>query len=235
MAVILGNVLAVILESEPKLELRYRDWFFWIEHASIIFFTIEYALRIWVCTVEERYRSPLYGRLRYAVTPLALIDLLAIAPFYIPLFAADLRVIRSIRLFRFVRLLKFGRYSDAFRLLGKVFSRKREELIATLTILLALLVISATLMYEAEHLAQPDKFRSIASTMWWAVVTLTTVGYGDVFPITTMGKILGAVISILGIGMFALPTAVLGAGFVEEIQARKSQAFNCPHCGKRIA
>jgi voltage-gated potassium channel len=234
MAVILGNVVAVILESEPELQSRFGSWFLGFEQTSVAFFTVEYLLRIWVCVEAEEYRSPFRGRLRYAATPLALVDLLAIAPFYVPLIAADLRVIRAIRLFRFVRILKLGRYSDAFRLLGTVVSRKRQELAAAFTVLMALVVIAATLMYEVEHVAQPQKFRSILATMWWAVATLTTVGYGDVFPVTGAGKLLAAVISILGIGMFALPTSILGAGFVEELQARKSAHRICPHCGKPL-
>ena len=211
MILILTNVLAVILESVVSLRTQYRPLFLRFEFFSVIIFTIEYLLRIWSCTVDPRYRSPFVGRLKFALSPLALIDLLAIAPFYIPLASADLRVVRVMRLFRFARLLKFGRYSEAFRLLGTVIRDKQEELIATFTVLVSLLLIASSLIYEVERIAQPDEFSSIPAAMWWAVVTLTTVGYGDVFPVTDLGRLIGAIIAVLGIGMVALPTGIIGA------------------------
>jgi voltage-gated potassium channel len=229
--VILANVVAVILDSVPSIELRFHRPFLWFEYASIALFTAEYLLRIWVCTADERYSSPLLGRLRFALTPFALVDLLAIAPFYVPFISADLRVIRTMRLFRLARMFKLGRYSEAFRVLGRVLRTKREELAASLTVLIALLVIASTLMYEAEHAVQPNKFSSIPAAMWWAVVTLTTVGYGDVFPVTPIGMLVGGVMAVLGIGMFALPTGILGAGFIQEVHARGKNSVTCPHCG----
>jgi len=138
------------------------------------------------------------------------------------------------RLFRILRVLKFGRYSDAFRLLAKVIRSKRQDLIATTTVLAILLIVAASMMYEAESAAQPDKFSSIPEAMWWAVVTMTTVGYGDVYPVTALGKLFGGLIAVLGIGMFALPTGIIGAGFVEQLQARKVLPQNCPHCGQQL-
>lgn len=234
MTLVLCNVLAVVLESVQELQARFGQMFLWFEVVSIAIFTIEYLLRIWSCTSDKQYSSPLYGRLRFALTPLALIDLLAIAPFYIPFALPDLRVVRAMRLIRILRILKFGRYSEAFRLLGRVLHGKRQELAATFTILVALLIIAASLMYEAERLVQPDEFRSIPAAMWWAIVTLTTVGYGDVFPVTDTGRMLAAMIAVLGIGMVALPTGIIGAGFVETFQTRKATPPLCPHCGKTI-
>lgn len=234
MALILANVLAVIFESVQPLAAQFRSFFLWFEIISVLIFTVEYLLRLWSCTSDPRYRSSFYGRLKFALTPLALVDLLAIAPFYLPLMAADFRALRAMRLLRFLRILKFGRYLEAFRLLGSVVRNKRQELAAVFTVLFGLLIIAATLMYEAEHAAQPDKFANIPAAMWWAVVTLTTVGYGDAIPVTTLGKLLGAIIALLGIGMVALPTGILGAGFLEQIQARKRGSVVCPHCGKQI-
>jgi voltage-gated potassium channel len=111
---------------------------------------------------------------------------------------------------------------------------KREELLVTLFVLLLLLLFASSLIYFAEHDAQPDIFSSIPAAMWWAVATLTTVGYGDVYPVTTVGKLVASVIAVLGIGMFALPTGILGAGFVEELQSRKRRPRTCPHCGKSL-
>jgi voltage-gated potassium channel len=141
-------------------------------------------------------------------------------------------MLRVLRLLRIVRVAKLGRYSESIQVLGRVFAAKKEQLLSTLFILLMLLVISSCLMYDAERQAQPDRFSSIPAAMWWAVTTLTTVGYGDVCPVTPGGKVIASVIAILGIGMFALPTAILGSGFLEEIAPKKPA--KCPHCGNEI-
>lgn len=197
-------------------------------------FTVEYILRAWSSTFSESYRSPVTGRLRYMLTPLAVIDLLAIVPFYLPFLGVDLRSFRALRLFRIVRIFKLGRYSTAMQLTGRVIASRGPELITTLSILLVLMLLSASLMYYAEHDAQPDAFSSIPAAMWWAIATLSTVGYGDVYPLTPVGKLLASVIALLGIGMFALPTGILGAAFVEEIQRTKATRQRCPHCGRQL-
>ena len=231
---ILCNVLAVILGSVQSLQAQYERLFVQFEIISVMVFTIEYLLRIWSCTVDLRYKSPFVGRAKFALTPLALIDLLAVVPFYLSLGILDLRVMRVMRFIRIFRILKIGRYSEAFRTLGAVIRGKRQELTATCTVLAVLLIVASTLMYETEHVVQPDKFQSIPAAMWWAIVTLTTVGYGDVFPITDLGRIFGSMIALLGIGMVALPTAIIGAGFVELMKTRKGANMFCPHCGKSI-
>jgi voltage-gated potassium channel len=231
---ILANVAAIILDSVQSIEARFRIELLWFEYISIALFTLEYLLRLWVCTCDPRFRPPLLGRVRFALTPLALVDLVVIVPFYVPFISADLRVFRTMRLFRLLRIFKFGRYSEALQMLGRVVRSKREGLAASTSLLLVLVVIASTLMYEAEHVAQPDKFPSITSAMWWAVATLTTVGYGDVFPVTEAGRLIAGVAAVLGIGMFALPTAILGAGFVEQIEAKKASHRTCPHCGRDI-
>ena len=174
------------------------------------------------------------GRLRFSVTPMAVIDLLAILPLFLPLFGLDMRFIRIVRLLRFFRLAKLFRYSRALRLLGRVVLGKREELASICIVLVTLLVIASSLMYFVEHDDQPDKFSSIPQTMWWGVITLTTVGYGDYYPVTGAGKFIAACIAVLGIGMFALPAGLLGAGFVDELQARDGGERNCPNCGHRL-
>jgi voltage-gated potassium channel len=145
----------------------------------------------------------------------------------------DLRFIRAFRLLRIIRVFKIGRYSEAAKLFGRVLRSKKIELITAIAIIFILLIISSSLLYYVEHDAQPDKFRNIPEAMWWGVVTLTTVGYGDIFPITPLGKILSSIISLLGIGLFALPTGLLSAGFIEEIK-KKETIRNCPHCGKKL-
>ena len=234
MTLILANVLAVILESVASFSSRYRPLFDGFELFSVLVFTVEYLLRLGSCTADSRFAPSLRGRLRFAITPLALIDLVAILPFYVPFVVTDVRILRAMRLLRILRVLKLGRYSEAFRLLGTLIHNKRNELTATFTVLVALLVVTSALMYEVEHTAQPEHFHSIPASMWWAIVTLTTVGYGDIVPITLPGKIIGAVMTVVGIMMVALPTGIIGGGFVELFQARKAGSMTCPHCGNQI-
>lgn len=231
---IILNAVAVILETVNSIEQNFGIYFFWFEVFSVAVFTIEYLLRLWSCTSQEEYSHPFFGRLKFIFTPLALIDLLAILPFYLAFTALDLRFIRTLRLFRLLRVMKLVRYSSSISLFGKVLRKRREELIVTASIVLILMVLSASFMYFAEHEAQPEAFPDIPSSMWWAIVTLTTVGYGDVFPVTTMGKVFAAMIAILGIGMFALPTGILGASFVEEMENQRMEKKACPHCGEEI-
>ena len=232
---ILLNTLAVILESVPSYTIAYGTLFRTFEILSVTVFSIEYLMRIWTSNLDRNFDAPIIGRLRFIIKPMSIIDLLAILPFFLPLlFTFDLRVIRMLRLFRMVRILKLGRYSEVIHKLGRVFKAKREELIFTLGMVLLLLVISSSLMYNVENPVQPEVFSSIPAAMWWGVATLTTVGYGDIYPITAVGKILGAVIAILGIGIVALPTGIIGSGFIEEIQRNTNEKITCPHCGQDL-
>lgn len=230
---IILNVAAMILGTVASIHEQFGVYLEWFEIISIVIFTVEYLARLWACTAEPEYAEPLRGRLRYALTPLALIDLLAVLPFYLPFVALDFRFARSLRLFRLFRIAKLARYMDSLKLLGRVVQRKKEQLISSLLVLFFLLIVASSLMYYAEHPHQPEAFPDIPTSMWWAVETLTTVGYGDVYPISPVGRILGTIVAILGIGIFALPTAILGSGFLEEIQKEKEQAV-CPHCGKPL-
>ncbi len=235
MGLILASVVSVVLETVPALAERHGRFFHAFEVATVAIFTVEYAARLWSCTADPRYAHPLWGRLRMALTPMALVDLAAILPFYLPLVArVDLRFIRALRLLRLLRIFKMGRYSDSLGVLGAVLRRKKEELSITLFVALLLLVIVSSLMYYVENSAQPDKFDSIPAAMWWGVATLTTVGYGDIYPVTLPGKILGAMSALIGIGMFALPAGILGSAFVEELQKRRGAPPACPHCGKPL-
>jgi voltage-gated potassium channel len=237
---IILNSTAVILETVKSIEVVYRQFFYWFEVFSVIIFSFEYLGRIWACTSQKRFSHPVLGRIRYMVTPMAIVDLLAIMPFYLTFITYDMRVIRTLRVFRLLRMMKLVRYSASISLFSKVLKNRKEELIVTASIVLVMMVLSASFMYFAEHQAQPDEFPDIPSSMWWAIVTLTTVGYGDVFPITTLGKIFAAVIAILGIGMFALPTGILGASFVEELEKQRLEKNDeikiiiCPHCGEEV-
>ncbi|MDR2691551.1 MAG: ion transporter [Dysgonamonadaceae bacterium] len=215
------NVFSVIFETVDYINISYGIYFRIFEKISVYIFTVEYFLRLWTCTSEEKYMRPISGRLKYIISFGALVDMFAIAPFYLPFTNTDLRIIRILRLFRFMRIFKLGRYLNATKLITNVFKSKMEELILCMVITLSLIIIASSFMYFAENQAQPEKYSSIPATMWWCIITLTTVGYGDVFPITIIGKVLTAFIAILGIGMFALPAGILASGFSDEFQKRK--------------
>ena len=216
---ILANVAAVILASVPTMEAQYSASFYLFETISIFFFTIEYLFRLWVCV--ERVQGPAQGnlrsRLRYMATPMALIDLVAIAPFFLYFMLPDMRFLRVVRL---VRLFKLVRYSPALATLGRVIRRESRALSATIVVILSLVVIAGSLMYHLERDAQPIAFGDIPHAMWWAVSTLTTVGYGDVVPITDMGRVLGGMVMLFGLAMYALPIGIVASGFANEIGQR---------------
>jgi voltage-gated potassium channel len=228
------NVVAVVLETEPSVYAGNEALFEGFEWFSVAVFSIEYLLRLWSCTVDPNYRHPILGRLRFALRPLSLIDLLAILPSLLPFIGFDLRFIRALRLLRLLRVLKLGRYSEAIGLLGRVLRSRRTELGVMFFVLTIVLICAAGAVYYAEHEAQPEAFSSIPAAMWWAVITLTTIGYGDIYPKTPLGKILGGMIAVCGIGLVALPTAIIASGFSEELQRRGRKATICPHCGKEI-
>jgi voltage-gated potassium channel len=201
----------------------------------VVIFTVEYILRLWICTMGEGFSGSVRGRLKYALTPMALIDLIAIAPFYLPLlFRFDLRMVRLLRLFRLMRLFKVLRYSESLKVFTDVYRLKKSELSMCFMAILFLLIISSALVYHVEHEAQPEAFSSIPAAMWWGVATLTTVGYGDIYPITSLGKFLGSIIALLEIGLFALPAGILGSGFVVALRRKSSSKFYCPHCSEEI-
>lgn len=230
LTLIVLNVCAIIAETIQPLYLRYASFFRGFETLSVAVFTLEYALRLWACVSSPDFSRPVVGRLRFAVTSMAVVDLLAILPFYLPFFGLDLRFIRIVRLLRFFRVAKLARYLSALGTLRLVLKAKKQELLICVSLGAILLVLTSSLMYYVE----PTRFASIPGAMWWGVATLTTVGYGDTVPITPLGKLLGGVVAILGIGMFALPTAILGGGFVEELQKRSGGPKLCPHCGREI-
>ncbi|MGK7877414.1 MAG: ion transporter [Xenococcaceae cyanobacterium] len=223
------DVGAFILQTSETLSAQYGYLFEAIGIFAVTVFTIEYVLRLWICTVDPRFEHPLWGRIRYVITPMALIDLLAILPFYVLLiftnigFIASTRIFRLIRIFRLFRLFKMGRYSESLKTLGRAIKAQREELVLTFVMVLMLLILASSLMFFAESEAQPEVFPSIPAAMWWGVVTLTTVGYGDIYPITPMGKFLGALLAFLGIGMFALPAGIVASSFIEEVERKGSQ------------
>ena len=234
MILILLNVLAVVLQSVRSLADAYGRWFNFFEYVSVAVFSVEYLARAWSCTADPRYAHPVWGRLRFLISPMALIDLAAILPTLFVLTHLDLRFMRALRLVRLARVAKLGRYSEASNILLRVLKAKREELLLTMSFLLVLSLMCASAMYFVEGSVQPEKFPDIPTAMWWAIVTITTVGYGDVFPVTGWGRVIGVVTTLLGLLMIALPTGVFGAAFVEELNRKKAQPTKCPHCGKDV-
>ena len=229
---IVFNVLAAIVQTVEPVYDAYRAWFDGFELFSVIVFSLEYLLRVWACTVSPAYEHPVRGRIRFALSPMAVIDLLAIIPFFLSALPFDLRMLRAIRMIRLLRILKIARYSETLQMLGSVIYARRNELLVTTLAVTVLLIFASTLMYYAEREVQPELFSSIPAAMWWGVATLTTVGYGDIYPISPLGKLIGAAIAVLGIGLFALPAGILGSGFVEAMEKKHKQPPICPHCGK---
>jgi voltage-gated potassium channel len=222
MALIILNVLAIILASDKTIGGKYKSFFASFEIFSVIVFSIEYLLRLWTIVEKKGYDDPIKGRIKFIFSPMALIDLFAILPFYLPFLGIDLRFLRILRIFRIFRLLKMARYSSAFTMIKSVLKDKKEELLVTLLFIIIILVIISTLMFYIERDAQPEVFGSIPKSLWWGVVTLTTVGYGDIYPVTALGKILGGIITLLGVGLIALPSGILASGYTEQIQKSKN-------------
>lgn len=217
------NVLAVVFESLPELDVAYHPQFKIFEIFSVIIFTIEYGLRVWsaIESNNPRYKSPIKGRIRFMLSPLALIDLMVILPFFVSaLIGVDLRMLRALRLLRVFRLT---RYASSMNLLLRVLRDEGPIISAALFVLLMLIVVAASVTYLAEHKAQPDAFGSIPHALWWAVVTMTTIGYGDVVPQTLIGRICAAVIGIISVGMVALPAGILASGFNEALHQRRQK------------
>jgi voltage-gated potassium channel len=229
--IIILNVVVIIFESSVSLYEEYKSLFNAFEYFTISIFTIEYVLRVYCITEDSKYKKQITGRLKYIVSIPSVIDLFSVLPFYVP-FAiyTDLRFIRVLRLFRFIRIFKLGRYSKSIRMISNVFVKRKEDLIITIVIASVLMLFSSCFIFVTENEAQPDKFANIFESMYWSVITLTSVGYGDMYPVTLMGKLFTMFIAIIGLGLIALPAGIITAGLMEEMK----KTSKCPHCGKEI-
>lgn len=245
------SIIAVVLESIASVETRFAHGFFWLEVVTVSVFTVEYMLRVWSCIESNRYSdgmgSGIVARLRFIFSPYAVIDLVAILPFYLLMFGTivniDMRFLRAIRL---LRILKLTRYSFGLDILVATCTENMRSLAAAFFILMTSMLLAASGMYFFERQSQPVEFGSIPDAMWWAFSTLTTVGYGDVIPITTAGKIFGSFITVIGVGMVALPTGILASGYAHQIKIRSEHdqprtttaphhaGGYCTHCGAPI-
>ncbi len=233
---IILNVAAVMLETVASIHKPYAAFFRIFDMVSVIIFTIEYILRVWSSNHDPRYAHSFHGRVRYIFSWEALIDLLAILPFYVHVVVGlDLRVLRMLRLLRFLRLYRLTAYMKSARMVKNVFITRANDLKLSLVIILTLIIVASCMVYFAEHHAQPQIFSSIPATLWWAIITVTSVGYGDMVPVTLTGKTLAGIISLLGLAVYALPAGIITAGFLDEgRKARKQKIDFCPHCGKPL-
>ena len=219
-ALIIVNLVAISLQSVPRLQVRYASWFTGIEILSLVVFTLEYLLRMWVAVEHAPYGhcSALQARFKFAVSPLGVVDLLAVAPFWLAFAVpADLRVVLVLRMVRFLKLV---RYSPGMRSLLEALHSERRALIGCLVILIGATLFAASIMHLVEGRVQPDKFATIPDAMWWAIVTLGTIGYGDVVPVTVAGRIVAACTIVTGLIMIALPVGIVATAFSDEVHRR---------------
>ena len=260
MILIILSIIAVILESDVRIAEKYSKIFLYFEYFAVAIFTLEYLARAWTCTLEYPNLSPWKAFWKFFWQPMSLIDLLAILPTYLMFLPLDARFLRVLRLLRLLRLFKLNRYTSSMKLIGTVLREEKEKLFITLFMTGILLVLSSALVYEFESNGpNAENWPHIYGAFWWAIATLTTVGYGDVFPVTPMGKIVAGIIALLGIGLVALPTGILSGSFVSRIDAEKKLAQEekerlekeaqglvdespaesypfkfCPHCGDKL-
>jgi voltage-gated potassium channel len=219
---IIVNAAIIILDTFQIIDIHLKELFSLVETVSIIIFTVEYLARVWTSVYMFPKDNPIIARIKYMFTFMAIIDLLAIAPFFLPfLFSVhNLLFLRIIRLLRIFRLFKLIRYTDALDHVGNVIKRKSHQLISSLCFVFILMIFASVFMYYVEHDDQPAVFENAFSGLWWAIATVTTIGYGDIYPVTGLGKILGAFIAMLGIALIAVPTGIISAGFIEQSDAK---------------
>lgn len=215
---VLSSVLLAILETESSVYLPFRNWFEVAERILTVLFTAEYAARFWSAPEQSSASSPARKRLAFTFSLSGIFDLVVVVTAWLPFFTANLALLRIMRIARITRLAKLGRFSRAANHLHFAVTTRAYELLLAVSLAVVLLIVGATALYWIEGDVQPDKFGSIPRALWWSVVTLTTVGYGDVSPITPLGKAIAALVAVAGIGLVALPTGILAAGFTESVQ-----------------
>ena len=241
LVLIAANVTASIVETDTEVARDGQRFFHWFERVSVLIFTLEYVLRLWSCTVDSRFGGSVRGRIRMALTPMALIDLVAIAPFFVEVVlpgTLDLRFLRVLRLLRLLRLMRVARIADAFATVTRVLQGKRVELAVSLAVVVVAMLMSAGAIYFAERGEPGTLFTSIPRSMWWSIETITTIGYGDMIPTTPVGKLIGGIVGFIGICAVALPVGILSSGFIDELNRKKgdrreSERF-CVRCGTQL-
>lgn len=223
---VIVSVLAVILESVHSVHYLLNMEFIILDAIAVSIFTFEYCLRMYCCVEEPGYKKAVAGRLKMAKSTSSIIDLLAIAPFFLEVFLHHLIDLRFMRVFRLLRLLKLTRYTGATQSLMKVIAREWPVMAASAFIMLLLVVMTANLGYLFEHDAQPEKFENIPQSIYWAVITLASVGYGDISPVTPAGRAMTIVLALIGIGIFAIPAALLSSAFSDQLKSDREALVN---------
>jgi voltage-gated potassium channel Kch len=223
---VIVSVLAVILESVHGIHYLLNLEFIILDAIAVGIFTLEYCLRMYCCVEEPGYKRAVTGRLKMAKSTSSIIDILAIAPFFLEVFLHHLIDLRFMRVFRLLRLLKLSRYTGATQSLSKVIAREWPVMAASTFIMLLLVVMTASLGFLFEHEAQPDKFENIPQAIYWAVITLASVGYGDISPVTPAGRAMTIVLSLIGIGIFAIPAAILSSAFTDQLKRDRESLVN---------
>ena len=218
LVLIILSILQIVLESHANIQSKYGNYFRIFEIFTVMIFTIEYLCRIY--TAKCKYGDGnITSIFKFIFSFEGMIDLISILPFYLPLaIKLDFRFMRIFKVSKVFRIFKLGRYSKSFDTIKRVLKREKEVLVITLVFSFLLILISSILMYYVENPVQPKAFPNITATMWWGISTLTTIGYGDIYPVTVLGKILASVVAIIGIGIIAIPTGIISAGFVGEIK-----------------
>ncbi len=220
------SVIAVVLESVYGVEYILATEFIILDAVAVGVFTVEYCMRLYCCVEEPGFQRAVSGRLKQAKTTSSIVDFLAILPFFLEVFLHHLFDLRFLRVFRLLRLLKLNRYTDATSTLTKVIARELPVLSASAFVMLLLVVLTASLGYLFEHEAQPDKFENIPQSIYWAVITLASVGYGDISPITPAGRMMTIILALMGIGIFAIPAALLSSAFTDELRIERETLMN---------
>ncbi|MCE2859319.1 MAG: ion transporter [Oxalobacteraceae bacterium] len=217
------SVLSIVLESVESIRGHFGAHFAWLDAASFIVFATEYTLRIYACPEEDRTHSPLLQRFRFFKSPSGLLDLVAILPFMLELVLGGTLDLRFLRIIRMVRLLKLGRYSSASDTMFAVIRKETPVLLAALFMIALLVFMMAAFGYLLERDAQPDKFENIPQSIYWAVITLASVGYGDISPVTPGGRLITVVLALVGIGLFAIPAAIMASGFTDQLRMNREK------------
>lgn len=246
------NIFIAIFDTFPQSE-AYASLIWWVECLTVIFFAVDYVLRIWTADFLYDDMAPAKARIRFIFSWAGLVDLLSCVPFLVASGGGALRMFRIIRI---LRVFRIHHYADPLRVIGDVLRKKKGQLLSSIFIVFILMIASSLMMYNLEHEAQPEAFQNAFSGFWWAANTLLTVGYGDIVPITLAGKICGTMLTFLGVGMVAIPTGILSAGFMEQVSIVREKAVvegvirdtafaeqeqdgreeysYCPYCGKRL-
>lgn len=223
-SLIIMSAITMMLSTIENMPSSFQTFNTYFELISVFTFTLEYILRIW--TSDLLYDcGKIKSRIKYIFSFMAVIDLIAILPFYLSFLPIDLRALRLLRLVRMIRVFKLNRYTNAFSDVVYVLRSRKEQLLSSVFVVMLLIIISSVFMYYCEHDVQPDKFDNAFSGLWWAIATLTTIGYGDIYPITALGKVISALIALLGIGLVAIPSGIISSGFTETLDKKKDITY----------